>query len=124
MAVVTIHLQRRFEWPSVPLISIVLAGLTHLIWAVNNPLPLSVVMMGFGVGLFCSLVSFIPGGLGIMEGSMTAVFVSLGVPMEPTVLAVLIFRLTYQIIPLVVSLFLFHGLVRQSIRQLGSRARG
>ena len=93
-------------------------------WAVNNPLPLSVVMMGFGVGLFCSLVSFIPGGLGIMEGSMTAVFVSLGVPMEPTVLAVLIFRLTYQIIPLVMSLFLFHGLVRQSIRQLGSRARG
>jgi len=93
-------------------------------WAVNNPLPLSVVMMGFGVGLFFSLVSFVPGGLGIMEGSMTAVFVSLKVPMEPAVVAVLIFRLTYQVIPLVVSLFLFHGLVRQAIRQLGSGARG
>jgi hypothetical protein len=38
MAVLTIYLQRRFEWPSVPLISIALAGLTHLVWALNNPL--------------------------------------------------------------------------------------
>ena len=31
--------------------------------------------------------------------------------MESSVLAVLIFRLTYQVVPLVVSLFLFHGVV-------------
>ena len=94
-------------------------------WAVDNPLPPSIVIMGFGVGLFFSLVSFIPGGLGVMEGSMTAVFVSLGVRMETSVLAVLIFRLTYQVVPLVVSLFLFHGVVRQAIRQVaGGGARG
>jgi glycosyltransferase 2 family protein len=93
-------------------------------WAVKNPLPLSIVIMGFGVGLFFSLVSFVPGGLGIMEGSMTAVFVSLKVPLEPSVLAVLIFRLTYQVIPLVVSLFLFHGLVRQAMRQVAEGSRG
>ena len=93
-------------------------------WAVNKPLPLSVVIMGFGVGLFFSLVSFVPGGLGIMEGSMTAVFVSLKVPYESSVLAVLIFRLTYQVIPLVVSLFLFHGLVRQALRQVAVGSRG
>jgi hypothetical protein len=92
-------------------------------WAVNNPLPLSIVIMGFGVGLLATLVSFVPGGIGIMEGSMTAVFVSLKVPMEPSVLAVLIFRLTYQVIPLVVSLFLFHGVVRQALRHVGG-ARG
>lgn len=94
-------------------------------WAVDNPLPPSVVIMGFGVGLFFSLVSFIPGGLGVMEGSMTAVFVSLGVRMDTSVLAVLIFRLTYQVVPLVVSLFLFHGVVRQALRQVaGGNARG
>lgn len=38
LAVLTIDLQRRFVWPSVPLISIALAFLTHMIWAVNNPL--------------------------------------------------------------------------------------
>lgn len=93
-------------------------------WAVNNMLPLSVVIMGFGVGLFFSLVSFVPAGIGIMEGSMTAVFVSLKVPLEASVLAVLIFRLTYQVIPLVVSLFLFHGVVRQAIRQVAEGSRG
>jgi uncharacterized protein (TIRG00374 family) len=93
-------------------------------WAVKYPLPPSIVIMGFGVGLFFSLVSFVPGGLGIMEGSMTAVFVSLKVPLESSVLAVLIFRLTYQVIPLVVSLFLFHGLVRQAIRQVAEGSRG
>ena len=55
---------------------------------------------------------------------MTAVFVSLKVPLEASVLAVLIFRLTYQVIPLVVSLFLFHGLVRQAIRQVAESSRG
>jgi uncharacterized protein (TIRG00374 family) len=93
-------------------------------WAVNKPLPLSIVIMGFGVGLLVQLLSFVPAGLGVMEGSMTAVFVSLKVPLEPAVLAVLIFRLTYQVLPLAVSLFLFHGVVRQALRQVAGDARG
>jgi len=93
-------------------------------WAVNCPLPLSIVIMGFGVGTFFTLVSFVPAGIGIMEGSMTAVFMSLKVPLEPSVLAVLIYRLTYQVVPLVVSLFLFRNVVRQAIRQVAGGARG
>jgi uncharacterized protein (TIRG00374 family) len=93
-------------------------------WAVNTPLPLSVVVMGFGVGLL-SLMVPVPAGIGIMEGSMTAVFVSLKVPMARSVLAVLIFRLTYQVVPLLVTLLLFHGIVRQALRQIGGGgARG
>ena len=53
-----------------------------------------------------------------LDDGGTDVFVSLGVRMETSVLAVLIFRLTYQVVPLVVSLFLFHGVVRQAIRQV------
>ncbi len=87
-------------------------------WAVSHPLPPGLVMVGFGVGLFFSLVSFVPGGLGIMEGSMTAVFVSLGVPLQQTVVAVLIFRLSYHVIPLVVSLFLFRGVFRAARHSL------
>jgi uncharacterized protein (TIRG00374 family) len=76
------------------------------------------VMVGFGVGLFISLVSFVPGGLGVMEGSMTAVFVSLGVPLHKAVVAVLIFRLSYHVIPLVVSVFLFHSVFRAARRSI------
>jgi uncharacterized protein (TIRG00374 family) len=93
-------------------------------WAVNNPLPLSVVVMGFGVGLFSLMVPGVPGGIGVMESAMTAVFVSFKVPLAHSVLAVLIFRLTYQVIPLVVTLLLFHGIVRQALRQIGGGARG
>jgi uncharacterized protein (TIRG00374 family) len=98
-----------------------------ILWAafhsVSHPLPLGLVMVGFGVGLFISLVSFVPGGLGIMEGSMTAVFVSLGVPLHQAVVAVLIFRLTYHVIPLMVSVFLFHGVFRAA-RQSIALPRG
>jgi len=93
-------------------------------WVVDEPLPLSIVIMGFGVGLFFSLLSFIPAGIGIMEGSMAAVFSSLGVPLSRSLPAVVIFRLTYQVIPLVVSLFFFRGLVRHALRQLASPSRG
>ncbi len=98
-----------------------------ILWAafhgVSHPLPLSLVMVGFGVGLFFSLVSFVPGGLGIMEGSMTAVFVSLGVPLQKAVVAVLIFRLTYHVIPLFVSVFLFHGVFRAAQRSVAALPR-
>jgi glycosyltransferase 2 family protein len=93
-------------------------------WVVSYPLPLSVVVMGFGVGLLVQLMSFVPGGVGVMEGAMTAVFVSLKVPKETALLAVLIFRLTYQVVPLAMSLLLFHGVVRQALRQSSGGARG
>jgi uncharacterized protein (TIRG00374 family) len=80
--------------------------------AVSHPLSPGLVMVGFSVGLFFSMVSFVPGGLGIMEGSMTAVFASLGVPLEKAVVAVLIFRLAYHVVPLVLSVFFFHGVIR------------
>ncbi len=106
-----------FDWV------LTVAVLWTAFWAVNQPLPLSIVIMGFGVGLFFSLVSFVPAGIGIMEGSMTAVFASLKVPMPASVLAVLIFRLTYQVVPLGMTLVLFGGMVRQAVRQIGA-ARG
>lgn len=93
-------------------------------WVVNYPLPISVVVMGFGVGLLVQLMSFVPGGVGVMEGAMTAVFVSLKVPKETALLAVVIFRLTYHVVPLGMSLLLFHGVVRQALRPSPDAASG
>lgn len=93
-------------------------------WVVNYPLPISIVVMGFGVGLLVQLMSFVPGGVGVMEGAMTAVFVSLKVPKETALLAVVIFRLTYHVVPLGMSLLLFHGVVRQALRPSPDGASG
>jgi uncharacterized protein (TIRG00374 family) len=81
--------------------------------ALHYPIPFTFVVVGFAVGTILALVSFIPGGLGVMEGSMAAIFVSLAVPLETAVVAVLIFRAAYYLLPLIVSLFFFHGMFLQ-----------
>ncbi|MBI3784438.1 MAG: flippase-like domain-containing protein [Deltaproteobacteria bacterium] len=85
---------------------------------VRYPIPMSFVIVGFAVGVVLSLVSFVPGGLGIMEGSMAAIFASLSVPFETAVVAVLIFRLAYYLLPLVISLFFFRRMLLQGTRAL------
>jgi uncharacterized protein (TIRG00374 family) len=71
------------------------------------------VIVGFAVGIVLSFASLIPGGLGVMEGSMAAVFASMGVPFETAVVAVLLFRISYYLLPLLISLFFLHGMFVQ-----------
>jgi uncharacterized protein (TIRG00374 family) len=85
--------------------------------AIHFPVRLSFVIVGFAVGITLSYVSLIPGGLGIMEGSMAAIFAGLGVPYETAVVAILVYRCAYYLLPLVISLF-FHGMFTQG-RQVG-----
>jgi hypothetical protein len=84
--------------------------------AVRYPIPISFVVVGFAVGVTLSLVSFVPGGLGVMEGSMAAIFASLSVPFETAVVAVLIFRVAYYLLPMVISLFFFRRMLFQGAR--------
>lgn len=86
------------------------------------PVAPGVVVAGFGVGSLLSLVSLVPGGLGVMEGSMTGVFVSMGVPYEPAVVATLIFRAAYYVVPLLIAVFFFHGLMREATIRLEAEA--
>jgi len=88
--------------------------------AVHYPIAPGLVMIGFAVGICLSMVSLVPGGLGVMESSMTAVFVSLGVPLEPAVVAVIIFRVAYYLVPLVISLFFFRGLMARAVHEVGA----
>ena len=71
------------------------------------------VIVGFAVGIVLSFASLIPGGLGVMEGSMAAVFASMGVPFETAVVAVLLYRVAYYLLPLLISLFFLHGMFVQ-----------
>ena len=80
--------------------------------AIGHPIRPSYVVAGFAIGMFVSLVSLVPAGLGILEGSMAAVFASLDVPLEHAVVAVLIFRAAYYGLPLVASLALARSTLR------------
>ena len=56
------------------------------------------VVIGFSTGVFLSIINLVPGGLGIMEGSMAAVFSAFGVPLETAVVATVIFRASYYVL--------------------------
>lgn len=81
--------------------------------AVHYDIEFAQVIVGFAVGIVLSFASLIPGGLGVMEGSMAAVFSSMGVPFETAVVAVLLFRVAYYLLPLLISLFFLHGMFVQ-----------
>ncbi len=52
-----------------------------------------VLIFGYCIATLIGLISLIPGGLGVTEGSMSLMFSGLGLPLSVSVAAVLIFRL-------------------------------
>jgi len=51
-----------------------------------------ILLFGYGVATLAGLISFIPGGLGVTEGSMALVYNSLGVPLSLALMSILVFR--------------------------------
>lgn len=92
------------------------AALWFCMDAMSAPIDLGVLLTGFCAGMALAFVSMIPGGLGVQEGSMTAIYVAFGVDNEQAVLAALAFRLVYQTLPFVISLPLYKRLM-PSVKQ-------
>jgi uncharacterized protein (TIRG00374 family) len=81
--------------------------------AMGEPLNLGVLLTGFAIGITAGVLSMIPGGLGVQEGSMAGIYALLGVPFQQAVLAAILFRVVYYLIPYVVSLAFYWHLLRQ-----------
>lgn len=90
---------------------LMLATLSAAFYCVERPVPMHVVVIGFSTGVFLSLINLVPGGLGIMEGSMAAVFAAFDVPLEPAIVATVIFRVSYYLLPLAVTLLFFRPMI-------------
>ena len=58
---------------------------------------------GYALGTLFLVVSITPQGLGVVEGVMTAIFVSLGVPLERAAVVVLVYRGLSFWLPLVIG---------------------
>ncbi len=90
------------------------AALWFCLDAMAAPIDIGILLTGFCAAMALAFVSMIPGGLGVQEGSMTAIFVGFGVDPEQAVLAALAFRLVYQTLPFVISLPLYKRLMPSS----------
>jgi uncharacterized protein (TIRG00374 family) len=78
--------------------------LYFLFVAAGHPVSPGVLLTGYGLPLLLGKVSFLPGGVGIVEATMAALYNSLGVPDNVTVVVILIYRFLSFWLPLLVGL--------------------
>lgn len=81
--------------------------------ALGPPLPIGVLVTGFVIGMVAGVVSMVPGGFGVQEGSMAGVFALLGVSFEQAVLAAILFRVVFFVLPYLFSLGFYWRLLRE-----------
>lgn len=89
------------------------AALWFCFYALGTPIGLGTLLTGFSLGITAGFISLVPGGLGVQEGSMTGIFVLLGVSAQAAVLAAILFRIVYYFIPFLASLGFYHRLLRE-----------
>lgn len=78
--------------------------------AVGIMISPGVLVAGFAVGMVTTLIPILPSGLGAMELAMTAVFNQMGIDWDAALMATLIYRVVYYVIPGIVSIFIYWGL--------------
>ncbi len=78
--------------------------------AVGVHISAAVLVAGFAIGMVTTLIPLLPGGLGAMELAMTAVFAQMGIDWDAALMATLIYRVVYYILPGIVSIFIYWGL--------------
>ena len=72
----------------------------------------AVVVGGFSLSVVAGFASLLPGGLGVQDGSLTAVLALQGVPVEDAVLGALLFRFVYYVTPFLVTLPVYASFLR------------
>ena len=83
---------------------------------------LAIVIFAYSVTKILATLSFIPGGLGITEASMSLIFIGFGMPASTALAAVLIFRLISFWLPIPLGFWSFLSLQKNYIKMaLGAR---
>jgi uncharacterized protein (TIRG00374 family) len=93
--------------------------------AASSPASPGVLLAGYGLPLLLGKVSFLPGGVGIVEGTMAAIYNGLGVPSGVTVVVILAYRLISFWLPTLLSFPMvpyLHRLARKA-NHAGSQER-
>jgi uncharacterized protein (TIRG00374 family) len=81
--------------------------------AFDVTLSLGQLVSGFVIGTVAGVASLFPGGLGIQEMSMTGILALLGTALEQAVVAAVLYRVVYSIIPYLASLGFYKLVLRQ-----------
>ena len=85
-------------------------------YAVHSPIPWAGVLLAYGVAQVAGSLPIVPGGLGIVEGSLAVVLVAYGAGRVPAVSAALAFRLVNFWLAIAVG-WLSAGLIAHQLRR-------
>ena len=89
---------------------------TATVWfcfaALGIRLHAGVLLSGFFIAIAAGALSMLPGGMGVQDGSMAGVYALLGVPFGPALLAAVLFRVVYYLIPFALGLAVYGRLMR------------
>ncbi len=78
-------------------------------YSVGYAVTYSQVAVAFSVAIVVAVMSFVPGGIGVLEGTLALTFKSVGVPLEASILPIFIFRMCFYVVPALLSLALARG---------------
>jgi uncharacterized protein (TIRG00374 family) len=95
-------------------VAAMIAGLAFCFKALGIPVHLGVLITGFNFGITLTVISFIPGDLGVQEASIAGILAIFGVPFSQGVLGAMLFRVLYYFVPFVVSLGFYWSLLRET----------
>jgi glycosyltransferase 2 family protein len=88
--------------------------------ALGPPVKAGALVTGYVIGIMAGLLSMIPGGLVVQEGSMAGIFALLGVKLEQAVLATILFRILYYLLPYFLILPFYNRLLHRASKQAPS----
>lgn len=72
-----------------------------------------VLLTGFNFGVTLALFGFIPGRIGVQEASVAGIFALFGLPFSQGVIAAVLFRGVYYLLPFILTLPLYWSLLRE-----------
>jgi hypothetical protein len=85
--------------------------------ALGPAVKAEVLVTGYVIGIMAGLLSMIPGGLGVQEGSMASIYALLGVSFGQAFLAAILFRVLYYLVPYLLILPFYNRLLKTAKQQ-------
>ena len=95
-------------------VAAMITGLFFCFKALAVVVHVGVLITGFNFGITLTVISFIPGDLGVQEASIAGILAIFGVPFSQGVLGAMLFRVLYYFVPFVFSLGFYWSLLRET----------
>lgn len=99
-----------------------ITAMGFVFYALGTSLSPANLVTGYVIGIMAGLVSMVPGGFGVQEGSMAGIYALLGVQLEKAVLAAILFRVLYYLVPYFLILPFYRRLLHSANQQASPRS--